>query len=130
MITTVDEFRAHIERHGERAPGREAVAAALWPEILKDPELHVWAAIRGGAPDSVLEFLSESGDPRVRAAVAMVRRLPAPLFERLAKDPDDGVRMTVACNRRTPRSVLEFLARDAWEDVARAAEERLQEEGR
>lgn len=129
MISSPEEFAALICGQGATdASGAAPLDAPVevWLGVIdRYPDLRFDLVLIKSVPVVILERLATDEDPRVRGMVARKRKAPAALLGNLGADRDEGVRLAVACNASTPLELLEQLRTDPWEEVARAAEQRL-----
>ena len=119
LRTSSDPLEYHRAAHDE-AP------EAVWLEIVHGhPEMKEWVAHNKTVPPPIFRLLSQDLDPKVRMAVATVRRAGDDILRLLAADPNSSVRRAVAFNAKAPRDVVEKLARDGCGHVAEGAAARL-----
>jgi hypothetical protein len=129
MITSADEFKVLFESESEQDHARlrfDEATDEVWFTILQRyPDAINTVILNKTVPLSILRYLSNSTDPRIRWEVAMKRKLDIDLFGKLSRDPDETVRVRIAYNKKTPKSILERLAIDESDQVAVIAKERL-----
>gem|GEM_PF-2766148 len=89
---------------------------------------HIRVELAGNpaSPPWLLAFLAGDQLPRVRAAVAALRKLPAGLVTRMQADADWQVRAALASNTAMPRYTLGHLSDDGDLRVSAAARRTLQ----
>jgi hypothetical protein len=104
----------------------EDASIDVWRDVISDyPDMRFWVAQNKTVPVEILTVLAQDADGRVRSMVARKRSIGDEIMKVLAADVDSGVRMSIARHPKVTRSVLELLINDEWDEVARVAQERL-----
>lgn|SRR5487761_678853 len=125
MISSAQEFVELRERNDPRA-AHDHASEVVWHEVLRlFPAFKEWVVRNKTVPVSILCYLANDPDPKIRFEVATKRKCPASILERLAQDTDESVRFRVAHNVKTPEYLLEQLRHDPSDAVSKAVEERL-----
>jgi hypothetical protein len=132
MIRSAQEF-LELDRSEEQAQyyraAHDSAPIEVWNELIeKYPESRFSVAHNKTLPLEILRVLASDQDTRVRAMVAMRRKLDEPTQRLLAQDPDAGVRMCMARNKRATTVVLNLMLADPWDKIREVARERLRDD--
>jgi len=130
MITSAAEFldlRFSEDPSKHQRAAHEDAPLHVWHELVEAyPESRFWVAHNKSVPSEILRLLASDEDARIRAMVAMKRKLDEATQEILARDPDSGVRMSIARNERATERVLRSMLADPWDEIRKVVKDRLQ----
>jgi|SRR5690554_1547149 len=127
VVNTFEEYEAVLQEYSSRIFLVEIPDGLAMEIINNHPEYREDLARNKTISQSVIRFLANDEDSRVRWRIAKKRATPPDVQIVLAQDPSDSVRITICRNPKVPRRALEILTQDAVDWIVEEAKERLSE---